>query len=410
MSVQENNLKAIADAIREKEKTTSPIPAEDFPERIRSLSSAPEDLRHITITAYPPEGGTVSGGGMASNGMVVSVSAEPNKDDDYYFDKWEENKIALDADTVYTFPITSDRNLVAHFLQSQYIAGVDWWESRLPSSGYWSTLCYGNGKFLAVINSSSNKAAYSEDGINWTSMTLPKSEQWSSIAFGNNLFVLASKSNSDILYSSDGINWDSGNGTLYSCYGMAFGDGKFVAVSTNSYHNTMYSSDGINWTESRIPSTDEWARVAYGSGKFVATSQNSNKAAYSFDGINWEVLTLPIENSCSHVVYGDCGFLALPKKGGNAALSVDGINWAETSIPVSGYLTKNCAIYGDGKFVVLQQGSDKAAYSLDGIDWTLATMPSSEYWDAIVYGEKTFVATVLSSYKLAYSRRKGPAI
>ena len=39
MSTQEENLKAIADAIRQKEGTTEPIPANDFPARIRALET-----------------------------------------------------------------------------------------------------------------------------------------------------------------------------------------------------------------------------------------------------------------------------------------------------------------------------------------------------------------------------------
>lgn len=37
MSIQENHLKAIADAIREKDGTTAPIPAADFPTRIQAI-------------------------------------------------------------------------------------------------------------------------------------------------------------------------------------------------------------------------------------------------------------------------------------------------------------------------------------------------------------------------------------
>lgn len=39
MSTQEGKLKAIADAIRQKEGTTEPIPANDFPARIRALET-----------------------------------------------------------------------------------------------------------------------------------------------------------------------------------------------------------------------------------------------------------------------------------------------------------------------------------------------------------------------------------
>ena len=65
MSVQETKLKAIADAIRAKDGTTEPIPANDFADRILALEtggSLPDNVRTISLTADPPEGGTVSGG------------------------------------------------------------------------------------------------------------------------------------------------------------------------------------------------------------------------------------------------------------------------------------------------------------------------------------------------------------
>lgn len=53
--MQENNLKAIADAIREKDGTTGPIPASDFAERIRAIQGGGGDvsLEAIEITAPP---------------------------------------------------------------------------------------------------------------------------------------------------------------------------------------------------------------------------------------------------------------------------------------------------------------------------------------------------------------------
>lgn len=60
MSLQETMLKEIADAIREKEGSTGPIPAEEFANRIRALETGtdtydadakPEDIR-LGKTAY----------------------------------------------------------------------------------------------------------------------------------------------------------------------------------------------------------------------------------------------------------------------------------------------------------------------------------------------------------------------
>lgn len=48
MSIQETRLKDIADAIREKDGTAGPIPANDFAERILAIptsGSLPDDVR-----------------------------------------------------------------------------------------------------------------------------------------------------------------------------------------------------------------------------------------------------------------------------------------------------------------------------------------------------------------------------
>ena len=42
--------------------------------------------------------------------------------------------------------------------------GVTWTAATLPSSGYWYSVAYGGGKFVAVAYNS-NKAAYSQYSI-----------------------------------------------------------------------------------------------------------------------------------------------------------------------------------------------------------------------------------------------------
>ena len=177
--------------------------------------------------------------------MTLTINAEPDEDNNYYFDGWKENDAVVSAEPVYTFPVTADRALIAAFLQSQYTPGVDWWESTLPSSANWRSVTYGAGKFVAVATSNTNKAAYSTDGITWAAATLPKSESWSNVVFGN---------------------------------------GKFVAVASSSSNAAAYSTDGINWTAAILPSTQYWNGLTFGDGKFVAVA-NGAQGAYSTDGI-----------------------------------------------------------------------------------------------------------------------------
>ena len=77
-------------------------------------------------------------------------------------------------------------------------------EVTLPYSAEWYSVCYGNGKFVAVAYDS-NTAAYSTDGINWIETTLPSSADWWSVCYGNGKFVAAG--NDKAAYSTDGIHW-----------------------------------------------------------------------------------------------------------------------------------------------------------------------------------------------------------
>ena len=322
MSTQEGKLKAIADAIRQKEGTTEPIPANSFASRILALEAggAPEGVCTINLTTSDPDGGTVEGGGVASRDMTITVDAKVNAQGNFYFDGWEENGEVVSEEPQYTFPVTADRNLTALFLEAQYVAGVDWWESKLPAYKGWPVVTYGNGKFVTIAFNS-DKAAYSADGINWTNATLPVSANWS---------------------------------------GLTYGNGKFVAVAGNST-TVVYSIDGINWVKTTLPVSAEWACVTYGNDKFIAVTQKNDVVAYSVDGITWETATLPITALWSYVTYGNGKFVAVTYNNDIAAYSADGINWEKTTLPFSS--AWRCVTYGNGIFVSVALNSDKAAYS-----------------------------------------------
>ena len=79
-------------------------------------------------------------------------------------------------------------------------------QAAMPSSDKWYSVTYGNGKFVAVANSS-NKSAYSEDGINWTLSTMPSTASWYTVTYGNGKFVAIANESDQAAYSEDGINW-----------------------------------------------------------------------------------------------------------------------------------------------------------------------------------------------------------
>ena len=282
MSTQEENLKAIADAIRQKEGTTEPIPANSFASRILALEAggAPEGVCTINLTASDPDGGTVEGGGVASKDMTITVDAKVNTQGNFYFDGWEENGEVVSEDPQYTFPVTADRNLTALFLEAQYVAGVDWWESKLPAYGGWTVVTYGNGKFVTIAFNN-DIAVYSTDGINWLKTTLPVSAEWKCVTYGNDKFIAVAQKNDVVAYSVDGITWETATLPITALWSyVTYGNGKFVAVTYNN-DIAAYSADGINWEKTTLPFSSAWRCVTYGNGIFVSVALNSDKAAYS---------------------------------------------------------------------------------------------------------------------------------
>ena len=265
-------------------------------------------------------------------------------------------------------------------------------ENNMPSSQYWTSICYGDDKFVAII-SDSDVFAYSSDGINWTEGTLPSSQAWDSVCYGNDKFVAIARSNI-FAYSSDGINWTEGNmPSEHMWSSVCYGNDKFVVVSYQS-NVFAYSSDGINWTEGTMSSSQGWMSVCYGNDKFVVVSYLSNVFAYSSDGINWTEGNMLTEQAWRLVCYGNDKFVAIGNDSNAYAYSTDGINWTQGTMPSSQILNSIC--YGNDKFVIIA-GNNVFAYSCDGINWTQGTMPSEQAWQSVCYGNSKFVVIARNS-------------
>ena len=268
----------------------------------------------------------------------------------------------------------------------------NWKQGALPISQWWSTICYGNGKFIVLPgNRDSNNFAYSTDGINWIKGTLPLVTDWNSACYGNGKFVAVGREGNSI-YSIDGINWN--NGTKYdnyTLYSVCYENNLFVAGGTNGLY---YSSDGIKWLKCELSFKPSPGSICYGNRKFVSIYKSSNKFAYSTDGINWTEETLPFTtNDESAIWYGNGLFIVI---GFGASTkyywSTDGINWTENELPYSGQWNSVC--YGNGLFVVTGKNTkNHISYSEDGIKWASKITPGNNLQLASVcYGNGKFVA------------------
>jgi len=69
----------------------------------------------IMATAELESGGTIIGGGEYENGQTCTLSAMANNG--YSFSYWTEDGMLVSYDEEYVFTVTSDRNIVAHFVE-----------------------------------------------------------------------------------------------------------------------------------------------------------------------------------------------------------------------------------------------------------------------------------------------------
>ena len=166
------------------------------------------------------------------------------------------------------------------------------------SNNTWSSVAYGNGKYVAVGDRGYITASI--DGQSWTSPKQVGTEDWKGITYGNGKYVIVS-TGGYISTSADGVNWTipikvgSYDSTHYfsNWTKVCYGNGIFVAVG--SHGKIATSVDGINWNQGGY-GTDYWDKIAFNNGTFCIIGTNG--FSKSADGKQW---TTPIEIKSYHL-------------------------------------------------------------------------------------------------------------
>ncbi len=149
-----------------------------------------------------------------------------------------------------------------------------WTAASVPSASAFTSVAYGNGKFVAVGSTGSNRVRYSTDGINWTLAAVHEANIWLSVTYGAGKFVAVSADGTNrVMYSTDAITWTAAAAAEANPWrSVTYGAGKFVAVSSSGTNRVMHSTDGVTWTAGSAAEANLWQSVTYGAGKFVAVS------------------------------------------------------------------------------------------------------------------------------------------
>ena len=256
--------------------------------------------------------------------------------------------------------------------------GINWANANeLPLSTYWKSVCYDDDRFIAVGSSnddSLDQAIYSTDGINWNTLQLPCGGSWSSICYGNGIYVALRNSYQKFaaICSTDGINWIvSDLPATEKVTSVCYGNGRFVimtdgtAIINSGSNKCYYSTTGTDWQTTTLPRQAGWTSVCYGNGMYVAVGTGQQNVIYSTDGITWYTATgLSSLAGLMQVKYGNGKFITIDHRGG-IGYSVDGIAWNFIQLPGS---STGGLCYGNEKFILFC--NNYVYYAEDGINWS----------------------------------------
>jgi hypothetical protein len=67
--------------------------------------------------------------------------------------------------------------------------GVTWTARSAPEANNWWSVTYGNGVFVAVANTGTNRVMTSTDGETWKARSASEASGWYSVTYGNGVFV-----------------------------------------------------------------------------------------------------------------------------------------------------------------------------------------------------------------------------
>ncbi|MGO4819186.1 beta strand repeat-containing protein, partial [Flavobacterium sp. W22_SRS_FP1] len=257
----------------------------------------------------------------------------------------------------------------------------------------WTSVTYGNGLFVAVASTGTNRVMTSPDGITWTAQTAAEQSIWLSVTYGNGLFVAVARDGTNrVMTSPDGITWTAQTAAEQNSWlSVTYGNGLFVAVSNGGTNRVMTSPDGIIWT-AQTTLQGSWSAVTYDNGLFVAIGSGAYQVMTSPDGIIWTAQTAAGTNSWYSITYGNGLFVAVASSGSNRVMtSPDGIIWtSQTESEANSWYS---VTYGNGLFVaVANSGTNRVMTSPDGITWTAKNAVEQTTWFSVTYGGGRFVA------------------
>ena len=139
--------------------------------------------------------------------------------------------------------------------------------------------------------------------------------------------------------------------------------------------------DGLADSTTILNNADNWTAVEYGRGLFVAIASNKS-AAYSTDGSVWTGNSTLY--SLSKLAYGNHRFVAIQSGASSTrtGISFNGIDWSYGLVPEANW---QAVAYGQGTFIAVALSSINAVQSKDGISWVTQALSTSANWSDLAF-------------------------
>jgi hypothetical protein len=91
---------------------------------------------------------------------------------------------------------------------SAWAGGVTWTARAAAEANLWRGVTYGNGLFVAVSTTGTNRVMTSPDGVTWTPRAAAEANIWYDVTYGDGLFVaVAYDGTNRVMTSPDGVTW-----------------------------------------------------------------------------------------------------------------------------------------------------------------------------------------------------------
>ena len=182
--------------------------------------------------------------------------------------------------------------------------GTTWTAATLPSSSTWSDVSgglIGTSAYFVAVASGGTAAAYSVDnGASWVATgALPASTTWSTVVYGNSRFLAVARAGTNAAISTNGTTWTSvtlPTSANWNC--SAFGDANFVVVADGGTQVlTSFTGETGSWTDRTMSASATWEEIAYGNyqgtGVFAVVGNATNANSIQLTSANHQLAAGP---------------------------------------------------------------------------------------------------------------------